>query len=191
MKIFLPKNIIIFSAPQGLSLIFHSTLTWLILNPKYRVVGQKFQERTHESCETRWSCWEIRRSIRPNRRRRDSDGQMVMSIVWSKWDRGCGDQIWGNWVKESRIKSRLPCTMKPMITSVDRLTSHDTNNPPGMIVWLLFFQQSISPPSITGHHLMRIESDGNWGSVVDETWEESTTKEIGANPPIKAYEKSG
>lgn len=59
-----------------------------------------------------------------------------------------------------RIVSKLPCTMKPMITSVDRLTSHDTNNPPGMIVWLLFFQQSISP-SVIGHHLMRMESDGN------------------------------
>jgi hypothetical protein len=62
--------------------------------------------------------------------------------------------------------------MKPLISSLNRLTSHDTNTPPlGMlrIVWLLPDSQDPIPDTAdTGRHLMRIEAEDKGGSKVEE-----------------------
>jgi hypothetical protein len=57
-----------------------------------------------------------------------------------------------------------PLTMKPLISSLNRLTSHDTNRPPAgilRIVWLLLLgsQDPIPDTADTGRHLMRMESE--------------------------------
>jgi hypothetical protein len=73
--------------------------------------------------------------------------------------------------------------MKPMISSLKRLTSQDTNThpPPGvmMIVWLPPLSQDLIPAAVTGRHLMRMESDDNEGSEAEETREALTTREMG------------
>jgi hypothetical protein len=57
--------------------------------------------------------------------------------------------------------------MKPLISSLNKRTSHDTNTPPaGMlrIVWLLGSQDPIPDTADTGRHLMRMESEDKGGS---------------------------
>jgi hypothetical protein len=63
--------------------------------------------------------------------------------------------------------------MKPMIASLERLTSHDTKTPPGIlrIMWL-DSQDPIPDTADTESHLMRMESDDNVGSESEETREE-------------------
>jgi hypothetical protein len=75
--------------------------------------------------------------------------------------------------------------MKPLISSLHRLTSHDTNTPlPGMlrIVWLLLLgsQDPIPDTADTGRHLMRMESEDKGGSEFEETREELTMREMGS-----------
>jgi hypothetical protein len=72
--------------------------------------------------------------------------------------------------------------MKPLISSLNRLTSHDTNTPPtGMlrIVWLLGSQDPIPETTNTGRHLMRMELEDKGGSEAEETREELTMREMG------------
>jgi hypothetical protein len=75
--------------------------------------------------------------------------------------------------------------MKPLISSLKRLTSQDTNTPPPpgvmMIVWLPppLSQDPIPAAAVTGRHLMRMESDDNGGSEAEETREALTTREMG------------
>jgi hypothetical protein len=85
--------------------------------------------------------------------------------------------------KEREDRDR-PCTMKPLISSLKRLTSQDTNTPPPpgvmMIVWLPpKLSQDPIPAAVTGRHLMRMESDDNGGSEAEETRAASTTPEMG------------
>jgi hypothetical protein len=75
--------------------------------------------------------------------------------------------------------------MKPLISSLNRLTSHDTNTPPaGMlrIVWLLLLgsQDPIPDTADTGRHLMRMESEDKRGSEAEETREALTMREMGS-----------
>jgi hypothetical protein len=78
-----------------------------------------------------------------------------------------------------------PLIMKPLISSLNRLTSHDTNTPPpGMlrIVWLLLLlgsQDPIPDTADTGRHLMRMESEDKGGSEAEETSVELTVREMG------------
>jgi hypothetical protein len=75
--------------------------------------------------------------------------------------------------------------MKPMISSLKRLTSQDTKTPPPpgvmMIVWLPppLSQDPIPAAAVKGRHLMRMESDDNGGSEAEETREALTTREMG------------
>jgi hypothetical protein len=72
--------------------------------------------------------------------------------------------------------------MKPTISSLKKLTSHDTSIPPPpgvMIVWLPPSSQDPIPAAVTGRHLTRMESDDNEGSEAEETREASVTKETG------------
>jgi hypothetical protein len=71
--------------------------------------------------------------------------------------------------------------MKPMISSLKRLTSQDTSTPPpeAMIVWLPPLSQDPIPVAVTGRHLMRMESDDNGGSEAEETSEALTIPEMG------------
>jgi hypothetical protein len=83
-------------------------------------------------------------------------------------------------------------TMKPLISSLNRLTSHDTNTPPtGMlrIVWLLGSQDPIPDTADTGRHLMRMESEDKGGSEAEETREELTMREMGIIFPETEEEK--
>jgi hypothetical protein len=82
-----------------------------------------------------------------------------------------------------------PLTMKPLISSLNRLTSHDTNTPPPgilRIVWLLLMllllasQDPIPDTADTGRHLMRMESEDKGGSEAEETREELTMREMGS-----------
>jgi hypothetical protein len=78
---------------------------------------------------------------------------------------------------------KRPCKMNPLISSLKRLTSQDTNThpPPAgvmMIVWLPLLQDPI-PAVVTRRHLMRIESDDNGGSEAEETREALTTRDMG------------
>jgi hypothetical protein len=65
--------------------------------------------------------------------------------------------------KRERGEDHLPLMMKPLISSLTRLTSHDPNTPPaGMlrIVWLLLESQDPIPDTAdTGRHFMRMESE--------------------------------
>ena len=72
-------------------------------------------------------------------------------------------------------------TMKPLISSLNRLTSHDTNTPPAgmLIVWLLGSQDPIPDTADTGRHLMRMESEDKGGSEAEETREELSMREMG------------
>jgi hypothetical protein len=86
-----------------------------------------------------------------------------------------------------------PLTTKPLISSLNRLTSHDTNNPPaGMrrIVWLLGSQDPIPETFDTGRHLIRMESEDKGGSEAEETREELTMREIGSILPETARDDS-
>jgi hypothetical protein len=85
---------------------------------------------------------------------------------------------WRDGTKEGREKrgSHSPLTMKPLISSLNRLTSQDTNTPPGTlrIVWLLLLlllgsQDPIPDTTDTGRHLMRMESEDKGGSEAEET----------------------
>jgi hypothetical protein len=72
--------------------------------------------------------------------------------------------------------------MKPLISSLNRLTSHDTNTPPAgilRIVWLLGSQDPIPDTADTGRHLMRMESEDKEGSEAEETSVELTMREMG------------
>jgi hypothetical protein len=72
--------------------------------------------------------------------------------------------------------------MKPLISSLNRLTSHDTNTPPagmGRIVWLLSSQDPIPDIVDTGRHLIRMELEDKGGSEAEETREELTMREMG------------
>jgi hypothetical protein len=86
--------------------------------------------------------------------------------------------------KGERRRDHSPLTMKPLISSLNRLTSHDTNTPPaGMlmrIVWPLGSQDPIPDTADTGRHLMRMESGGKGGSEAEEIWEELTMREMGS-----------
>jgi hypothetical protein len=96
-----------------------------------------------------------------------------------------------DWVREGRKERRWrrektdrPCKMKPLISSLKRLTSQETNTPPPpgvmMIVWLPpLSQDPIPAAAVTGRHLMRMESDDNGGSEAEETREALTTREMG------------
>jgi hypothetical protein len=73
--------------------------------------------------------------------------------------------------------------MKPLISSLNRLTSHDTKTPPaGMlrIVWLMGFQDPIPDTADTRRHLIRMESQDKGGSEAEETREELTMREMGS-----------
>jgi hypothetical protein len=115
--------------------------------------------------------------------------------------RGWGDGIWrrhrrvrkgrrGKKGEERKRQTDKPCTTKPLISSLKRLTSQDTNTPPPpgvmMIVWLPPLSQDPIPAAaaaavaaVTGRHLMRMESDDNGGSEAEETREALTTPEMG------------
>ena len=88
-----------------------------------------------------------------------------------------------------------PLTIKPLISSLKILTSHDTNTPPSgifRIVWLLLLLGSQDPnldTADTGRHLMRMESDNKGGSKSDETSEELTMRETGIIFPEKRRRK--
>jgi hypothetical protein len=79
--------------------------------------------------------------------------------------------------------------MKPMIASLERLTSHDTKTPPGMlrIVWL-DSQDPIPDTADTGRHLMRMESNDNGGSESEETREQLAMEEMGIIFPERQSE---
>lgn len=78
-----------------------------------------------------------------------------------------------------------PCTMKPRISSLERLTIHDTNTPPEMMTaWLCASHGSLAD----GRHLMRIVPVENGGSESEETWDELTRREMGVIFP-KAKKK--
>jgi hypothetical protein len=86
-------------------------------------------------------------------------------------------------VRKRKIVKITPLTMKPLISSPNRLTSHDTNTPPaGMlrIVWLLGSQDPIPDTADTGRHLIRMELKDKGGSTGEETREELTMREIGS-----------
>jgi hypothetical protein len=94
--------------------------------------------------------------------------------------------------EEQRKGSHPPLTMKPLISSLNRLTSHDTNTPPaGMlrIVWLLGSHDPIPDTADTARHLMRMESEDKGGSEAEETSVESTTPEMGSIFPEKEKEE--
>jgi hypothetical protein len=65
-----------------------------------------------------------------------------------------------------------------VISIVDILTSHDSNRDPGMIVW--FCQEPIAD-SVTGRHLIKMSPEDRGGSEREDTREELTTIERGAN----------
>jgi hypothetical protein len=91
--------------------------------------------------------------------------------------------------KEKKRGNDSPLTMKPLISSLNRLTSQDTNTPPaGMlrIVWLLGSQDPIPDTADTERHLMRMESEDKRGSKAEETREELTTPEMGSILPETA-----
>jgi hypothetical protein len=72
-------------------------------------------------------------------------------------------------------------TMKPLISSLKRLMSHDTKTPPGILkIVCLFDSQDPIPDTDTERHLMRMESEDKGGSVGEETREELTTREMGS-----------
>jgi hypothetical protein len=85
--------------------------------------------------------------------------------------------------EERKRQTDKPCTTKPLISSLKRLTSQDTNTPPPpgvmMIVWLPPLSQDPIPAAVTGRHLMRMESDDKGGSEAEETREALTTREMG------------
>jgi hypothetical protein len=84
--------------------------------------------------------------------------------------------------KKQNRESNSPLTMKPLISSLNRLTSHDTNTPPaGMlrIVWLLGSQDPIPDTADTGRHLIRMESEDKGGSEAEETSVAFTIPEMG------------
>ena len=94
--------------------------------------------------------------------------------------------------KEDRIGWQSPLTMKPLISSLNTLTSHDINTPPtGMltIVRLLAPQDPIPDTADTGRHLMRMESDDKGGSEAEETREELTTPDMGTIFPETEEER--
>jgi hypothetical protein len=72
--------------------------------------------------------------------------------------------------------------IKPLISSLNRLTSHDTKTPPAgiRIVWLMSSQDPIPDTADTGRHLMRMESEDKEGSKAEETREELTMREMGS-----------
>jgi hypothetical protein len=86
---------------------------------------------------------------------------------------------------EEERETERPCKMKPLISSLKRLTSQDTNTPPPpgvmMIVWLPppLSQDPIPAAAVTGRHLMRMESDDNGGSEAEKTRDALTTREMG------------
>jgi hypothetical protein len=101
-------------------------------------------------------------------------------------------------VRESKKEEReenSPLTIKPLISSLNRLTSHDTNTPPaGMrrIAWLLGSQDPIPDTADTVRHLIRIESEDKGGSKAEETREELTMREMGnIFPETKEAKKQG
>ena len=79
------------------------------------------------------------------------------------------------WCEDGGVKSKrnsdIPFTMKPLISSLERLTSHETKIPPGMILL------SQDPPM--RRHLIRMESDDNEGSKSEDSRGELTMREIG------------
>jgi hypothetical protein len=109
---------------------------------------------------------------------------------WMKWMREVeetgSEQDTGEGGREGRREETdRPCTMKPMISSLKRLTSQDTNTPPPpgvmMIVWLPppLSQDPIPAAAVKGRHLMRMESEDNGGSEAEETREALTIREMG------------
>jgi hypothetical protein len=72
--------------------------------------------------------------------------------------------------------------MNPLISSLNKLTSHDTKTPPAgilRIAWLLGSQDPIPDTADTGRHLMRMESEDKGGSEAEETSVAFTTPQIG------------
>lgn len=81
-----------------------------------------------------------------------------------------------------------PFTTKPLISSVERLTSQNTKNPPGITIVLLLLLISNDPildSSDMGRHLMRIEPTNGVGLKCDGTLEELTMREIGVIFPAR------
>jgi hypothetical protein len=62
--------------------------------------------------------------------------------------------------------SARPSMMKPTISFFKKLTSHDNNRPPGMIEKS---SQEPIPNSVTGRHLINMESVERGGSETEET----------------------
>jgi hypothetical protein len=117
----------------------------------------------------------VRDGYRDLRVRVDGRGGGVLDEID---ERGGGDRVCKQEGREAhgegtKRETHWPCTMKPMIASLERLTSHDTKTPPGMlrIMWL-DSQDPIPDTADTGRHLMRMESDDNEGSESEETREE-------------------
>jgi hypothetical protein len=122
---------------------------------------------------------------------RGEEGELAYSMKWMRYEEVMGSEEEGEegnsqGTKEGRAEqnreSNSPLTMKPLISSLNRLTSHDTNTPPaGMlrIVWLLGSQDPIPDTTDTGRHLMRMESEDKGGSEAEETREELTMREMG------------
>jgi hypothetical protein len=75
-----------------------------------------------------------------------------------------------------KTETHWPCTMKPMIASLERLTSHDTKTPPAGMLRIMWLDSQDPIPDTadtdTGRHLMRMEFDDNGGSESEETREE-------------------
>jgi hypothetical protein len=153
-----------------------------------RGVGQTLQEHTLWWSEARGSCWERWRPTQTERGR-------SWNIRWSGRDRRRTRDLNKNkkaMVREGeegreRRRDHSPLTMKPLISSLNRLTSHDTNTPPaGMLrtVWLLLLlgsQDPIPDTADTGRHLMRTREgrklrrpERRWRC---ERWEASSLKQ--------------
>jgi hypothetical protein len=163
--------------------------------------GLTLQEHTPEVSEPKGSCWERwrprcqdpRQTVFEKKKRR----RKSWNTQWSGWDRRRTRDLIKNMNKNDEeethgegtmIVRHSPLTMKPLISSLNRLTSHDTNTPPPgrlRIVWLLVLlllgsQDPIPDTADTGRHLMRMESEDKGGSEAKETWEELTMREMGS-----------
>jgi hypothetical protein len=141
-------------------------------DPRQRVFEKK--KRRRRSWNTQWSGWDRRRTRDLNKKKKKKKKPMVRERR-----------------KEEREKrgSHSPLTMKPLISSLNKLTSHDTNTPPPgrlTIVWLLLplgSQDPIPDTADTGRHLMRMQSEDKGGSEAEETREELTMREMGSILP--------
>lgn len=76
-----------------------------------------------------------------------------------------------------------PFTMKPLISSVERLTSQNSKTPPGITIVSLVSQDPILDMADTGYHLIIIEPEDKAGRMSDEIKAGLTMRETGVSFP--------